>query len=176
MTLFRYFIFVCNLNDVHQLLYIAECRSDLIGLVKLIDTLRKAHTLHLLKQLVHNLDKRPRTVFLEKMVRLLLHFDIQADLLHQMTLTELIPGRKGLVITLQKVQIVQPFGEAVQLLLNGLFALSYSGKIEVTIPRFELQSNLPKIIRVILQVLLYILIQMAGRGVDAVDREEFAPA
>ena len=110
------------------------------------------------------------------MVRLLLHFDIQADLLHQMTLTELIPGRKGLVITLQKVQIVQPFGEAVQLLLNGLFALSYSGKIEVTIPRFELQSNLPKIIRVILQVLLYILIQMAGRGVDAVDREEFAPA
>lgn len=164
------------MNDVHQLLYIAECRSDLIGLVKLIDTLRKAHTLHLLKQLVHNLDKRPRTVFLEKMVRLLLHFDIQADLLHQMTLTELIPGRKGLVITLQKVQIVQPFGEAVQLLLNGLFALSYSGKIEVTIPRFELQSNLPKIIRVILQVLLYILIQMAGRGVDAVDREEFAPA
>ena len=47
------------------------------------------------------------------MVRLLLHLDIQADLLHQMALTELIPGRKGLVITLQKVQIVQPFGEAV---------------------------------------------------------------
>lgn len=34
----------------------------------------------------------------------------------------------------------------------------------------------PEIIRVILQVLLYILIQMAGRGVNAVDREELAPA
>lgn len=159
--LFRHFIFVSYLNDFNQFLNITERRGDLKGLVKLAYTLCEAHILHFLKQLADYLYIRAGSVLTEQMVSLFLQFYIQTDLFYQMTLAELVSGGARLVVTLKEIQIVEPLGEAFQLLLYGLPALSYAREIEIAIPRFELQTYLTEVIRVVIQILLNVIIQMS---------------
>ena len=93
-----------------------------------------------------------------------------------MALAELIAGCERLIITLQEIQVVKPFGKAVQFLLNRLFSLAYSREIEIAITRLQLQTDFLEIVCIIFNILLYVLIQVTDRGISTVNRKEFSTA
>ena len=133
MILFRYFIFVGYLNHVNQFLCIMESRGNLVGLVLFTNAFCEAHTLQFLQQFIHNFDVRAHTIFLIQMTSLLLQFNVQANLLYQVTFTKLITGSKRLIVSFQEIKVIEPFRETIQFLFYRLFTFPYSRKKEITI-------------------------------------------
>lgn len=75
-----------------------------------------------------------------------------------MALAKLVASGERLIVALQEVQVVEPLGETVQLLLDGLLSLGYSREIEITIASLQPKADLLEVVGVVFVVFLYVLI------------------
>lgn len=75
-----------------------------------------------------------------------------------MALAKLVASGERLIVALQKVQVVEPLGETVQLLFDGLLSLANSREIEITIACLQPKADLLEVVGVVLVVFLYVLI------------------
>lgn len=75
-----------------------------------------------------------------------------------MALAKLVAGSERLIVALQEVQVVEPLGETVQLLFDGLLSLAYSREIEIAIASLQSKADLLEVVGVVFVVFLYVLI------------------
>ena len=75
-----------------------------------------------------------------------------------MALAKLVASSERLIVAFQEVQVVEPLGETVQLLFDGLLSLAYSREIEIAIASLQPKADLLEVVGVVFVVLLYVLI------------------
>lgn len=75
-----------------------------------------------------------------------------------MALAKLVASSERLIVALQEVQVVEPLGETVQFLFDGLLSLAYSREIEISIASLQPKADLLEVVGVVFVVFLYVLI------------------